>query len=193
MVEKNQQFIYNSEELSLLKNTFAENEPLLYTLRKVFLQFDLSKDEIVHLKSAINEDVVNVLKKRILPDLSPEYPLGQIPSMMTTLTDQLRARDVEDMRPQFSAKVVEEQYLNQQFTALEAILADKEVPKPKIVLKDLGQLADKPADEAFVEMTAYLFLLGYIDPMFILIRSIAGEKAETLEKQKERMTRNSSK
>lgn len=193
MVEKNQQFIYNSEELSLLKNTFAENEPLLYTLRKVFLQFDLSKDEVVHLKSAINEDVVNVLKKRILPDLSPEYPLGQIPSMMTTLTDQLRARDVEDMRPQFSAKVVEEQYLNQQFTALEAILADKEVPKPKIVLKDLGQLADKPADEAFVEMTAYLFLLGYIDPMFILIRSIAGEKAETLEKQKERMTRNSSK
>ena len=148
---------------------------------------------VLHLKSAISDAVVAVLKKRILPELSAEYPLGQIPSMMTTLTDQLRAKDVAEMSPQFTAKVLEEQYLIQQFTALEAILADKKIPEPKIVLKDLGQLADKSAEDAYIEMTAYLFLLGYIDPMFILIRSIAGEKAETLEQQKERMTRNSSK
>jgi hypothetical protein len=191
MVEKNQQFIFNSNELSLLKNTFAENEPLLYTLRKVFLQFDLSKDEIVHLKSAINADVVDVLKKRILPDLSADYPLGQIPSMMTTLTDELRSLHVEEMEPRFKAKVMEEAYLNQQFTALEAILADKKIPDPEIVLKELGQLAGKDAGDAYVEMTAYLFLLGYVDPMFIMIRAIAGEKEETLDQQKERMTRNS--
>lgn len=193
MVEKNQQFIFNSEELSLLKNTFAENEPLLYTVRKVFLQFELTKDEKVHLKSAITPEVVEVLKKRILPDLSPDYPLGQIPSMMTTLTEQLKSNGVAEMSPHFESKRVQEQYLRQQFEALEAILADKEVAKPKIVLTALGDLTGKSDEQAYVEMTAYLFLLGYIDPMMILIRSIAGEKEETLEQQKQRMTRNSSK
>lgn len=194
MVEKNQQFIFNSEELSLIKNTFAENEPLLYTVRKLFLQFELTDDEVVHLKSAISPEVVEVLKKRILPDLSPEYPLGQIPSMMTTLTDQLKSRDIDEMSPHFEAKILEERYLRQQFAELERVLADKPASElPPIILSELGDLEGKDAHEQFVDMTAYLFLLGYIDPMFILIRSIAGEKAETIEEQKKRMTRNSSK
>jgi len=193
MVEQNQQFIYNSEELSLIKNTFAENEPLLYIVRKVFLQFPLSKDELVHLKSAINDDVVTILKKRILPDLSDDFPLGQIPSMMTTLTDHLRSKDVGEMEAQFDSKVQQEEYLNQQFTALEAILAEKAVPKPTVVLADLGKIAGKSPEQAYIDMTSYLFLLGYIDPSFIMIKAIAGEKDETIEQQKERMTRNSSK
>ena len=193
MVEKNQQFIFNSEELSLIKNTFAENEPLLYTLRKFFLQFELTDEEVTHLKTAVTPAVVEVLKKRILPDLSPEYPLGQIPSMMTTLTDQLKSRDVDEMSPHFEAKILEERYLRQQFDDLERLLADKtRSDLPPIVLSELGDLEDKDAHQQFVDMTAYLFLLGYIDPMFILIRSIAGEKKETLEQQKQRMTRNSS-
>ena len=193
MVEKNQQFIFNTDELSLIKNTFAEKEPLLYLIRKVLLQFPLTSSEVVHLQTAINDDVISVLRKRILPELTPDYPLGQIPSMMTTLTDQLRMKDVNDMDLQFQAKLIEEQYIKQQFKALEALVAGEKLPKPSIVLADLGKMEDKTAEQNFVDMTAYLFLLGYIDPMLIFIRSIAGDKEETVEQQKDRMTRNSSK
>ena len=194
MVDRNQQFIFNSEELSVIKNTFAENEQLLYTVRKLFLQFELTDEEIAHLKSAITPAVVEVLKKRILPDLSPEYPLGQIPSMMTTLTEQLKSRDASEMAAHFEAKILEDRYLRQQFAELERVISDgKKSELPPIVLTELGDLEGKDAHEQFVDMTAYLFLLGYIDPMFILIRSIAGDKEETIEQQKQRMTRNSSK
>jgi hypothetical protein len=37
MIKPNYNYIYTDQELELLKNTFAENEPLLKLLRKVFL------------------------------------------------------------------------------------------------------------------------------------------------------------
>jgi len=193
MVEQNQQFIFNTEELSLIKNTFAENDTLLYTIRKVFLQFELTDTEKGLIKTACTPEVIAVLRKRMLPELTDDYPLGQIPSLMTTLTDQLRAKHVDEMVPQFQAKVLEENYLKQQFYVLDAISTGGVPTDPVIVLKDLADLDGQPDDVAFVNMTAYLFLLGYIDPTLIMIRSIAGEKQETVEKQKERMTRNSNK
>lgn len=193
MVEKNQQFIYNTQELSLIKNTFAENDTLLYTIRKVLLQFELSDGDKTLIKSAITPEVLASLKKRILPDLSPEYPLGQIPSLLTTLTEHIKAKDVAEMSPQFKAKLIEQKYLQQGFAQLEAIAQDKPVPPSEIILTNLGELEGKSDEQAYIDMTAYLFLLGYVDPSLIMIRSIAGDKAETVEKQKERMTRNSSK
>jgi len=193
MVENNQQFIFNSNELSLLKNTFAENDALLYTVRKVFLQFDLTDKEVALIKTAITPEVRQVLRKRMLPELTPEYPLGQIPSLLTTLTDQLRVKDIEEMKPQFESKLLQENYLKQCFAQLDAIAMGAKVPASVIDLHELANMDGKPQEQVFVEMTAYLFLLGYIDPMLILVRSIAGEKEETVEKQKERMTRNSNK
>ena len=193
MVENNQQFIFNSNELSLLKNTFAENDALLYTIRKVFLQFDLTDKEVALIKTAITPEVRQVLRKRMLPELTPEYPLGQIPSLLTTLTDQLRVKDIEEMKPQFESKLLQENYLKQCFAQLDAIAEGEKVPVSVIGLHELANMDGKPQEQVFVEMTAYLFLLGYIDPMLILVRSIAGEKEETVEKQKERMTRNSNK
>lgn len=193
MVENNQQFIFNTDELSLIKNTFAENDKLLYIIRKVFLQFELTDVEKQTLQKAVTPEVLAVLRKRILPELSADYPLGQIPSIMTTLTDQMKVKDVHEMKPQFEAKLMEVTYLKQQFKALEALANDLVPDKPVIVLAELSNMDGKPEQQVFVEMTAYMFLLGYIDPMLILIRSIAGEKAETIEQQKQRMTRDSAK
>ncbi len=193
MPEENQQFIFNTDELSLIKNTFAENDTLLYTIRKVFLQFPLTDVEKGLVKQACTPEVVELLRKRMLPDLSSEYPLGQIPSLMTTLTDQLRAKNEDEMGLQFKAKILEENYLAQRFYDLEEIVTGAKQDYTSVNLKDLGKLEGKSKEEQFVDMTAYLFLLGYIDPMLLMMRSIAGEKKETIEQQKQRMTRNSSK
>lgn len=185
--------IFNSTELSLIKNTFAENDVLLYVLRKVFLGFELTEPERGLIKLSITPMVFEALKKRILPDLSPVYPLGQIPSLLTTLTDQLKSKDVDEMAVQFEAKDLQVSYLEQRFQVLKDIVEDTTTDKQLIDLKDLGDFRGKSPRTQYVEMTAYLFLLGYIDPMLLFIQSIAGTKEETAEKQKERLTRNSNK
>ena len=184
--EKDQVFIFNEEELSLIKNTFSENEPLIYAIRKVLLQFELNDGDKALLK-LVNADVLNVLRKRMLPELSNVFPLGQLPSLMSTLTRQLEGKDVDDMALQFKAKQLQIDYLEQQF----AVLAGEEVDE-KIKLADLGTIT-KDSEETFINMTAYLFLLGYIDPMLIMIKTIAGKKEETLAQLNERLKRDSNK
>lgn len=183
-----QVFIFNDEELDLIKRTFAENEALLYTVRKVLLQFPLTDAEKGLIKLSITPEVHRILKKRILPELSDEFPLSQLPSILTTLSEHLKIKSVEEMEPLMHAKALEVAYLEQQFRAL----TDLEAPQP-INLVDMGVIAGKSSKDAYITMHAYLFLLGYIDPMLGFIQSIAGKKSETVEKQKERMKRDSTK
>jgi len=187
--EKDQYFIFTEAELSLIKNTFSDNDELLYAIRNVLLQFPLSDGQKATLSVGLNENVISVLRKRIIPELAPTYPLGQLPSILTTLTQELKAKDANEMAPQFIAKQLEIDYLEQQFTRLEG----KEVEEI-IKLCDMGCLDDgKTSDEQYINMTAYLFLLGYIDPMLGMIKNLAGAKDETPEEQKKRLTRDSSK
>jgi hypothetical protein len=190
--DKDQQFIFNDEELSLIKNTFADDDTLLYTVRKVFLQFPLTDVERGLIKMSITPQVWAVLKKRILPEISDEFPIGQLPSILTTLQEPLKVRTVEEMEPLFQAKRIELDYLQQQFAVLKDVEAN--IPEP-IRLTTLGDISEATINgmTPYARLTAYLFLLGYIDPMLNFIKSIAGEKKETVEKQKERLARNSSK
>lgn len=187
MPDSKQIYIFSDEELSLIKNTFAENEVLLYTIRKVFLQFPLTEVEKNLIKISCTPEVIAVLKKRILPDISPMFPLGQLPSILTTLTDNLKMLTPEEMKPHMEAKLLEIEYLEQQFKVL---AGSTEEP---IKLSIIGTLKNKTEYQQFVDMTAYLFLLGYIDPMLIMMRTIAGTKEESLEEQTKRMKRDSSK
>jgi hypothetical protein len=181
--EKDQVFIFNTDELSLIKNTFAENDTLLYVIRKVLLQFPITEPEKGLLRLASTPELVRVLRKRILPVIGPEFPLGQLPSIVTTLTEQIKVKDADEMGNQFAAKKLEIDYLEQQFKKLEDLDA-----KEPIKLADMARL-DLNTDTTYVGLTAYLFLLGYIDPMLLFIKSIAGNKDETPEQQTERMRR----
>jgi hypothetical protein len=184
--DKDQVFIYNEAELSLIKNTFSENDPLIYAIRKVLLQFELNDGDKALLK-LVNPEVLHVLKKRILPTISNEFPLGQLPSLMVTLTNDLKVKEVDQMALQFEAKKIEIEYLEQQFKVLAG-----EDTEETIKLAELGNLRGTE-DEQFVNMTAYLFLLGYIDTTLIMIKTIAGKKEETLSQLNERMKRDSNK
>lgn len=189
MPEKDQYFIFSEAELSLIKNTFSDNDELLYAIRNVLLQFPLSDGQKATLSVGLNENVISILRKRIIPKLESTFPLGQLPSILTTLTQELKVKDVAEMAPQFKAKQLEIAYLEQQFARLEGVAEQA----GDISLERMGELYGKNEEEQFVDMTAYLFLLGYIDPMLGMIKNIAGQKDETPEQQKKRLTRDSSK
>lgn len=190
--EKDQIFIYSSTELELIKNTFADNDELLYAVRNVLLQFPLSDAQKTLIKNQVTPAVFAVLKKRILPDIGPEFPLGQIPSLLTTLTDDLKNKSDEDMAVVLESKSLQKAYLEQQFDVLSDIDNAKE---PEITIKKLEASleSDLTLTGKRAQLSAFLFILGYIDPMLRFIKSIAGEKSETPEEQKARLKRDSSK
>jgi hypothetical protein len=185
--EKDQVYIFTDDQLSLIKNTFAENDELLYAIRNVLLQFPLSEGQTKLVKS-LKPEVIEILRIRMLPELGPKFPLGQLPSLLSTLTEDMKTHDVELMAPKMEAKVKEIAYLEQQFQKL-ANLDTEEMLR----LKDMGHLMGKSPYQQFVDIAAYLFLVGYIDPSLNMIRVIAGTKQETVEETKKRMHRDSSK
>lgn len=190
MPDKDQVFIYNDAELEVIKNTFAENDELLYAIRNVFFQFPLTDGQKVLIKNGVTPEVLNVLKKRILPDPAPEFPINQIPTILSTLTNDLKSRTVEDLIPLFEAKDIEIKYLEQQFKLLSG---DAVVDENSIILSELSKIDLNNPIKTHSNLSAYLFILGYVDPMLGFIKSIAGNKGETIENQKKRMMRDSSK
>lgn len=185
--EKGQYFIFTEGELSLIKNTFAENDELLYAIRNVLLQFPLSDGQKAILSAQLNENIINVLRKRLLPELTGAFPLGQLPSLLTTLTEDLKVLGVDEMTPKFASKQLQLNYLKNQFKELET------GKKGDISLAALSDLGGKSPEQQYINVNAYLFLLGYIDPMLGMIQNIAGQKEETPEQQKKRLTRDSTK
>lgn len=190
MPDKDQFGIYNKDELSLIKNTFADNDVLLYAVRKVLLQFPLTDPEKNLIKLGVTPEVYAVLKKRILPDIGSEYPLGQLPSLLITLTKNLQEKDAIEMGDLFEAKKLELDYLTQQFE----VLKDLDAPQ-HIKLADMSVIETTPRADTtrsnFIGMTAYLFLLGYIDPSLNMIKVIAGAKEETIDQQEKRLKKDS--
>jgi hypothetical protein len=190
MRDDDQVFIFTKAELGLIKATFADNDELIYAIRKVFLQFPLTDAERKLIKAQVTPEVLAVLRKRILPEWTEWYPLTQIPDFFSTLTSEIEKRGVEDMAPMFAAKQLEEDYLKQQFGVLES--GDFNVAAPIELIK-LRKLEGKPPYQQYVDTTARNYLLGYIDPMLGHIKILAGTKEETPEQQEKRLTRDSAK
>lgn len=187
MRQKGQILMFSDAELSLIKNTFSENEDLLYIIRKHFLQLELTKEELKVLKTYVNDEVIKVLRKRIMPDIDGDVPFRQVGDIYQTLTNDLKVKSVDDMEYQFKAKQLEIDYLEQQFNAL------KEESEGGISLEEMKSLKDKGAEEMFIDTTARNFLLGYIDGMLDHIKILAGQKIESVEETKKRLTRDSNK
>lgn len=185
--DKDQVLIYSKAELEHLKAVFAENDELIYAIRKVLLQMPMSAEEWALVRSQVNPAVHALIKKRVFPDLDSEVPLGQLGDLYQTLTKDLATTNVADMAPLFQAKKLEKQYLDQQF----AILLGNEVEEV-IKLDELKEITDDALSN-YVNTTARNFLLGFVDPMLVLLQNLAGTKEETPEQQAERLTRNSNK
>lgn len=183
--------MFNDAELSLIKNTFGgDGEDFLYLIRNVLLQFPLTNEEKATLKSVMNAEVYAVVKKKILPSIDPDAPFGQLGDLYQTLAADLKAKTPEDMQPLFEAAQLQVDYLTQQFEYLMDVEREFE---PKIKLDNLKLINRSSFYETFVNQRARNFILSYVDTFLIQLKTLAGQKDETPEKQKERLTRDSSK
>lgn len=190
MRQPGQILMFSDVELEVIKKTFANNEDLLFAVRKVLLQGELTEEEKKMIKAFITPEAMGVIRKRILPEIDLESPFGQIGNLLFTLQDHLKVKGVEEMTPLFEAKSVEIHYLNQQLEIL-ADIDGKIIPTVR--LKDLATFDGKEPSRLYADITAYNFILGYVDPMLLHLKTMAGQKTETIEEVKKRIQRDSNK
>jgi hypothetical protein len=190
MPEKNQVFMFSDGELQLIKSVFADNDELIYAIRNVMLQFEVTKEQKEMIRAQVTPEVAKILEKKLLPFVDGTAPLTQLADLRQTLTNDLRVKTVEEMEPLFKAKQLEIEYLEQQFNLVKYHDATLVIG---IRLARLAELHGKTPEQLFIDTTARNFILGFVDPMLRDFKVLAGTKGESLEKQKERLSRESNK
>lgn len=188
MRDKNQKLRFTTTELSLLKGLFADNEDLLFLIRKVMLQFTLTQDEKDTLTKVMNNTVWDLMRKVFYPTIDPTAPILQLAHMVIGL-------DIKNLTPEgafafIKAKDIEMEYIKQQLDVLRG-----NETEGGIILDDLRKTDYKriEMEKAFVNITAWNFLIAYIDTNINQMRVLAGLKSETVEDTLKRLAQNSAK
>lgn len=190
MREPNQITRFNSQELALTKQLFSDNEDLLFAIRKVMLQFELTESEKSLLKSNINDTAFVLLTKFFNPWLDPDAPIGQLAHLALGLGAEIKALSPDGAWPFIKAKELCVGYVSQQLRILNG-----SEESPKIILNDLTKL-DVPKtqrEQKYVEVVAWNWLVSYIDANINQIKILAGRKEETIEETLERVKKQSAK
>lgn len=188
--DKEQKMRFTDSELSLMKALFADNEELLFIIRKVLLQCELTELEEITLRKSITEPAHDILRKVFLPTLDPDAPIFQLTDMTLGLGADIKDKTPEEAMPYIQAKDIEIKFLKQQLLALADISLDQPIKLADMI--DL-KVTKTNADKVFVNILARNFLLSFIDTHIQQIKFLAGLREETVEQTKARLMKDSNK
>ena len=178
---------YGEKDLILIKSLFKNNEPLLMVLRKVFLQAELSEDDLNTLKVITSsEEVKKVLKKTYYPEIDLNAPFGQVIDLWLTVDS--KDKDPEEVQ---RALYVRERLMKLIMSGLDRL----ENPTSKISEKiiDWTPNFDQGDLDLYVEYTARNALISHTEFQLIQLFTLANQKDETIEEKVARMKKNSGK
>jgi hypothetical protein len=190
MINQNQKLRFTDEEMGLIKSLFSDDYNLIYLIRKVMFQFELTDKEREELKLTMTAPVAALIKKMFLPDLDPDAPLFQMAHINLSLGGDIKNTSVEGAWPMMRAKKIEIDYMSQQ---LDILVGNS--TKQKIMLKDMEQLEapGSQAETVYANVIAWNYLLAFIDSCLQQFKILAGTKQETVEETQKRLARNSAK
>jgi len=176
--EVGQKSRYSETELSMISTAFFENDELLMTIRKHFLQGEPTPQQEKFIKS-LTPDITRLIHKCLLPEIDPDSPLHQTVDLWVSIdtVNKLPEDSVLDMK----ARKIVIDYLEQEFNRLQGGTSFA-----IIKLKDLVYKDTKESNQAFIELKARNTLLTHIDMHLeeLRILAIANSKAEDTEKIK---------
>lgn len=181
---------YSDKELSLINNTFSDNDGLVVALRKAFFQHELNQSEKEKL-SNLSDEVISVLYRTFVPEVESEIinkDLFQVADLFLSVLPELKGNGVEEAYPHILAKDLEKRYLLQQLSVIKGDSVDE-----MIQFNQLRNIGGKDMLGMYVDLTAFLYLMSYIDSNLNQLLFLAGDKKETIEETKERLEKDSSK
>jgi hypothetical protein len=182
MEKKKQTMRFSDIELSLIKNTFADNEDLLIVLRKVFLQVKLTAKEQELVKGIFNKDMVKLIRKAYLPEVEVDAPINQVIDLWLTVDFKDKSEEETEKLVKIRAKLIE---------LLESGLKRLGNPTNTSLIGYIEKF--DPENNSIVELHARNALIVHQEQQLSQLKFLAGMKNETVEQTKERLMRDSSK
>jgi hypothetical protein len=179
------QMRYSDAELSVIKNTFCENEDVLKAIRKHFLQLKLSKAEEAMLKG-FSKDVLAVLRKSFLPEIDGDAPIHQVVDLLITV--DIKEKTPDQLYLAFNARKVLIDYINERLADLEGAKTDK-----SISFADLSVIEGKDEEKLWIDMNVRNTLVVHVEQQLSQLQILAGSPDETPEQTKEKLLKDSSK
>ncbi len=190
-MSKKQQMRFNDVELGMIKNTFSGNEALLLAVRKVFLQFELSKaDKDILSVFKGKKELMDLIHKVFNPKLDADAPLHQLIDLWMSV--DLKDKSASEYGSIFAARKMLIDLLSQQLSVLEAVSEGKKI-SVGLNIKDLTEIEGKSAEEFYVALTARNTLITHVDMMLAQLEVLAGQSDETVEQTRERLIKDSAK
>lgn len=178
---------FTDEELSVFKNTFAENSDALSAIRKLFLQMPLDPiDQQVIESARKSKELLHVIRKTFLPTLDPKAPPHQLVDLWLTL--DIKEKMYEVAYPHMLARQTLLDYLEQQLKFIETGVEVRE-----ITMEKLADIKGKDAQTAYCDMLARNTVIGHTEQQIAQIDLLAGMKKETVAETKLRLWKNSNK
>lgn len=186
---------YTDEELSIIKNSFAEQEDLMALFRMFLLDGEMTEDQQKLFDGFTSSPaVVAVLEKAINPKLEKLAPAFQTVDLYSNFN--FEPTPAEHAVNILKGRNFAVEYLDQRFSVLKGEKVKNPIKFDSLIVPVLSDtIGEKAANEiTFIHILARNFLLSHIDTqLFNSLMIIAGEKDETPEMQKKRLTMDSSK
>jgi len=179
------QIRYSDGELEIIKNTFADNLPLLKTMRKVMLQLPFSEAEEMSFHKALNPEVMKVVRKSFLPEIDGNAPLNQVVDLWATVQVLDKLPDIALLH--LKARELLIKYLGEQLNILAG------VSKVKTMLFQNFTVLGNSEEEAFTNIVARNNILTHTEHQLTELFILAGSKKETKDEMFKRIKVDSSK
>lgn len=181
MLEPGQLGRYSKAEVEIIKSAFAGNEQILYEVRDVLMGFRNS------LSVTFNEEVLQVMKKFILPEISADVPLVKQSDLYVKL-EVIHDLPVDAAILHLEARDIAIDYLKDRFQVLAGGKNDRKV------LDFLNR--DVEPEQRYKNTIAYQFLAttgNWIESRVYEMEALSLYKEETEEEKKKRLAQSSNK
>lgn len=178
---------YTDQELSLIKNTFLDNDSLLKVIRKVMLQLPLNAvdQSMISLNLTGKKGVLAILRKTFLPEIDSEAPLSQVIDLWMTVS--IADKTPDEAYPHLVARQRLIEYIDQQLKVLET---GKE---GKIKFLDFIKLGDRNSEEIYSDLMTRNTMISHTEQQLSGLQILASMTPETLEEATERTKKDSAK
>lgn len=187
MAEQKSRMRFDEGEMIALKNTFSDNEELIKTMRRVFLQSKLSVEDIAIVNTIFKEDSMKALITKFFnPTISGQEHLNQVVDLWTTLQTKELAPDYVALT--VKARDILIKYIVQQIDKLFNLDSVE-----TIILSDLIKFDEVYDTDIYINLVARNSIIQHVEDRLTNILVLAGDKNETVENTMRKMKKNSSK
>lgn len=176
--------MYSDKEIELIKATFAENDFLLKAVRKLFFGIGLSEFEKETIIDTFkNKEVVEVLRRKVYGLNNFDTPIGQLSDFWIGAEKQIFGATPEAVKQTIRSK---DKVLSMFIQAFELL----ENPDGEKINIEYNVDED---DELGVGLIARNLYMQAVETALLTIKTIAGQKSETIEETVKRLTQDSAK